>query len=74
MNPNDDKWLLLNAVECWLHYFPQHEWTASYVTLRDSLQQQYTEAVTVKQEAEELSDKPAERAIKRPSKEVSASK
>jgi hypothetical protein len=39
MNANSDNWYLLNAVECWLHYFPSHEWTPKYVELRDTLQQ-----------------------------------
>lgn len=33
-----DNWFTLNAIECWLHHFPKHEWTAHYITMRDALQ------------------------------------
>jgi hypothetical protein len=34
-----ERWLLLNAIECWLHYFPQHQWAAQYRDLRDLIQE-----------------------------------
>lgn len=34
-----DNWLMLNAIECWLHYFPQHQWVPQYNTLRDALKE-----------------------------------
>lgn len=37
-NNAEEKFYLLNAVECWLHYFPSHEWTPKYVEIRDALQ------------------------------------
>ena len=34
-----DNWLMLNAIECWLHYFPDHQWVPQYITLRDALKE-----------------------------------
>lgn len=36
--PKSEQWLMLNAVECWLHYFPDHQWTEQYKEIRDALQ------------------------------------
>ena len=33
-------WLTLNAIDCWLYYFPDHEWAQQYKDLRDAIQQQ----------------------------------
>jgi hypothetical protein len=34
------EWLTLNAIECWLHYFPEHKWTNEYKELKDAIQLQ----------------------------------
>ena len=31
-NPSTD-YLIKNAIGCWLHYFPDHKWTAAYQQL-----------------------------------------
>lgn len=33
-------WLLLNACECWLYYFPNHKWSETYKELKDELMKQ----------------------------------
>lgn len=33
-----DNWLMLNAIECWLYHFPQHQWVPQYKVLKDALQ------------------------------------
>lgn len=38
-DPNSRDWLMLNAVEAWLYYFPEHEWTDKYKELRDELRE-----------------------------------
>lgn len=47
-----DNWLMLNAIECWLHYFPQHQWAPQYITLRDALQDLVKQDSEVKEEVE----------------------
>lgn len=34
------EWLLLNACECWMHYFPNHQWVSAYQQLKDELMQE----------------------------------
>ena len=31
-------WLILNAIECWLFNFPNHEWASEYIALREQIQ------------------------------------
>ena len=47
-----ERWLLLNAIECWLYYFPQHQWAAQYKDIRDALQEKVINES--KSEVEEL--------------------
>tara|TARA_Y100000004_G_scaffold105413_1_gene118300 strand:+ start:324 stop:554 length:231 start_codon:yes stop_codon:yes gene_type:complete len=28
-----DDWLIRNAIGCWLHHFPEHQWTERYQQL-----------------------------------------
>jgi hypothetical protein len=35
--PKTKEWLLLNAVSCWLHHYPDHPWTESYQALAKAL-------------------------------------
>lgn len=28
-----DDWLIRNAIGCWLHHFPDHQWTSRYEEL-----------------------------------------
>lgn len=47
-----DNWLMLNAIECWLYHFPQHQWVPQYITLRDALQELVKQESEVKEEVE----------------------
>lgn len=53
-------WLLLNAVECWLYYFPKHQWVPQYLELRDVLQEAINNKppVEVEEPKEEQIQKP----------------
>jgi len=54
-------WLLVNAIECWLFYFPQHEWAQQYKDLRDAIKQQVQDSDTTSVE-EERTQPPSRRA------------
>ena len=38
-NQPNQTWMLLNAVECWLYHFPQHQWAPAYKELSTVLQE-----------------------------------
>lgn len=44
-------WLVLNAIACWLSYFPQHKWVKQY----EELKKEYQEAV-IKENALEVEE------------------
>jgi len=56
------EWLLLNAVECWLHHYTNvGKYTDEYIKLRDEFRLKVKEA----DEAEDLKDAPIETSPKR---------
>jgi hypothetical protein len=63
-----ERWLLLNAIECWLYYFPQHQWAAQYKGLRDVLQQ------AVANETETKEEEPIKEEIQKPQGRRTAAK
>ena len=58
------EWLLLNAVECWLHHYSNvGKFTDDYITLRDELRQavKETDTFTDNKDAPEPTPKPTPR-------------
>jgi hypothetical protein len=47
-------WLILNAIECWLYYFPDNPYTERYKELKDAieLQMQNLDTGEVEEEGE----------------------
>ena len=37
MQERSKDWLILNAIECWLYYYPAHDWTTEYKELREAI-------------------------------------
>jgi hypothetical protein len=55
-----EDWLLLNAVECWLYYFPDHKYTPQYKELRQKM------LALMKEEPTPTETKPVTRTPRKP--------
>jgi len=47
--PKDTDWMILNAINCWLHYFPDHPRTEQYKELRQRFEKPIQEPAKEKE-------------------------